>query len=221
MIRRRRPLLVAVVVVASSLVACSLPYSIWLLPFSTARHLMFGLATERDGSDVLPLTHIEVVSCRRIAADLSEVPARTFWLALGWDTQSESRVHRLTYGRTPPGLRDKIAARKLEPGCYDASVSAGAASGSVTIRVLGDGRVRESTAAERDSMGVIMSRRTRAEIHDADSAIEKCKAGYAAAKTASDSSRVDRTVWTDSARLGSYDCDFFRRYYWSQFGDRR
>jgi len=83
MIRRRHPLLVAVVVVASSLVACSLPYSIWLLPFSTARHLMFGLATERDGA------------------------------------------------------------------------------------------------------------------------------------------RVDRAVWTDSARLGSYDCDFFRRYYWSQFGDRR
>ena len=221
MIRRRRPLLVAVVVVASSLVACSLPYSIWLLPFSTARHLMFGLATERDGSDALPLTHIEVVSCHTISADLSEVPPRTFWLAMGWDTQPESRVHRLTYGGTPPGLRDKIAARKLEPGCYHASVAAGAASGGVMFWVLADDRVRESTAAERDSMGAIIGRRTRAEIQDADRAIDKCKAGYAAAKTASDSSRVDRTVWTDSARLGSYGCDFFRQYYWSRFGDRR
>ena len=171
MIRRRRPLLVAVVVVASSLVACSLPHSMRLLPFSTARHLMFGLATERDGPDALPLTHIEVVSCRRISADLSEVPPRTFWLAMGWDTQPESRVHPLTYGRTPPRLRDKIAARKLEPGCYHASVAVEPGGASVTFWVMADDRVR--------------------------------------------------AVWTDSARLGSYDCDFFRRYDWSQFGDRR
>src|SRR2546426_4792067 len=44
--------------------------------------------------------------------------------------------------------------------------------------VLADDRVRESTAAERDSMGAIIGRRTRAEIQDADRAIDKCKAGY-------------------------------------------
>src|SRR6266550_2609910 len=112
MLRRGRPLLVAVVVVASSLIACSLPYYIWLLPFSTARHVMFGLATERDGSEVRPLAHVEVVSCRRIAADLSEIPSDTFWLAQALDTQ-KSAVHRLTYGMAPPGFRDKVVARKL------------------------------------------------------------------------------------------------------------
>ena len=216
MLPRGRPLLVAVVVVASSLIACSLPYYIWLLPFSTARHVMFGLATERDGSEVRPVTRVEVVSCGRITADLRKVPADTFWLAQGWDVE-QSAVHRLTYGQAPPGLRDKVAARKLEPGCYYASVSVQPGGGGVTFWVTADGKVRESTTAEDDSMGAIMGRRIRAEIADADRAIEKCKAGYAAAKTAADSSRVDKTVWTDRARFGSYECDFFRRYYWSQF----
>ena len=213
-------MLVAVVVVASSLIACSLPYYIWLLPFSTARHVMFGLATERDGSEVRPVTRVEVVSCRRITADLREVPADTFWLAQGWDV-GQSAVHRLTYGQAPPGLRDKLAARKLEPGCYYASVSVQPGGGGVTFWVTADGKVRESTAAEDDSMRAIIGRRTRAEIQDADTAVERCKAGYAAAKTVSDSVRVDHAVWTDTARLGRYNCDFFRQYYWSRFGDRR
>jgi hypothetical protein len=216
MLRRSRPLLVAVVVVASSLIACSLPYYIWLLPFSTARHVMFGLATERDGSEVRPITRVEVGSCRKITADLREVPADTFWLAQGWDVE-QSAVHRLTYGQAPPGLRDKRAARKLEPGCYRVSVSVQPGSGGVTFWVTADGKVRESTRAENDSMGALMGRRIRAEIADADRAIEKCKAEYAAARTAADSSRVDKTVWTDKARFGSYDCDFFVQYYWSRF----
>lgn len=184
---------------------------------------MFGLATERDGFDVRPLARIDVASCRTIAADLREErPSRTVWLAMGWDTPAEPRaVRRITYGMTPPGLRDSNAAKKLEPGCYDASVAVEPGGASVTFWVMADGSVRERTTAERDSVSAVMSRRTRAEIQDAGRAIEKCKAGYAAAKTASDSSRVDRTVWTDSARLGSYDCDFFRQYYWSRFGDRR
>lgn len=216
MLRRGRPLLVAVVVVASSLIACSLPYAIWLLPFSTARHVMFGLATERNGSEVRPLWRVAVASCLRIAADLSQTLPDTFWLAQGGDRQN-SAVHRLTYGMAPPGFRDKVAARKLEPGCYYGSVAVQPGNGVVTFWVTPDGKVRESTAAEEDSMNAIWSRRNRALIADADQAIEKCKAGYAAARTAPDSLRVDKTVWTDRARFGRYDCDFFRQYYWSRF----
>src|SRR2546429_9593737 len=98
MLRRGRPLLVAVVVVASSLIACSLPYYIWLLPFSTARPVMFGLATERDGSEVRPVTRVEVVSCGRITADLRKVPAGPFWPAEGWDG-ARRPVHRVPQGR--------------------------------------------------------------------------------------------------------------------------
>ncbi len=32
---------------------------VWLLPFSTARHVMFGLATERDGFEARPVTRVD------------------------------------------------------------------------------------------------------------------------------------------------------------------
>jgi hypothetical protein len=94
-------------------------------------------------------------------------------------------------------------------------------SGSVTFWVAADGAIREASKAERDSINAASSRRAWAQIHDADSAIAKCKRGYANAVSAQDSAAIDRAVWTDTTRLGRYSCEWFRQYYWSRFQEKR
>jgi len=140
------------------------------------------------------------------------------WLAFDAGTPPKARLAaRLPYGQAPKGLRDRVAPQPLTPGCYYASVLADPGRGGLTFWVTADGRIRESTAAERDSIRTISSRRVAAQIRDADSAIARCKDQYAIAQTVQDSATVDRAVWTDTVRFGSYSCAWFRRYYRSQF----
>jgi predicted secreted protein len=109
----------------------------------------------------------------------------------------------------------------LTQGCYHAYVSADYGSGRITFWVVPGGTIREVTNAERDSMNAISTLRARAQVHDAASAIAKCKRGYSSAQTAQDSMQVDRAVWTDTLRLGNYSCGWFRQYYRTNFEGNR
>jgi hypothetical protein len=206
------------VCLAAYALACSPSYAIWILPGSTVEHLVFGLATRRGGSKILPVNRVEIATCRRIAQDLTQTPAHTTWLVLGWDSPPDPRkIAQLRYGDTPVGLRDSIRAQPLTTGCHDAFVSAEYGSGSLSFWAMPDGSIREISSAERDSMYAIGSARVQVELRDADSSIAKCLGLYASALTNTDSAKADSAVLNDTTRFGRYSCGWYRRYYWARF----
>src|SRR5262249_10124674 len=103
--------------------ACEPGYAIWVIAGSTAEHLVFGLATERDGHKTNPLWIIEVDECNRIAPDLRESPGRVMWRSQA-NGPGFGSVPRAVYGVSTPGMRDSVRARPLTPGCYNTWVAA-------------------------------------------------------------------------------------------------
>lgn len=200
--------------------SCEPGYAVWVIAGSTARHLVFGLATERNGHKTRPLLLIEVDECNRIAPDLRETHGQVLWRQQGTDASGSSAVSRAVYGEPIPGLRDSVHARPLTPGCFYAWVAVQPGLGRVTFWVDQSGAVRDPTQTETDSMYAIADRRGVAELADADSAIARCKRAYADAPSSVDSNHVDGEALNDTAHLGRYTCGWYRQYYRSEFERR-
>lgn len=213
----RKPLAALALIAGLVLSSCEPGYALWVIAGSTARHLVFGLATERDGSKTRPLWIIEVDECSRIAPDLRETRGRVMWRIQRATGPELRAMPRVVYGESIPGIADSVRARPLTPGCYYAWVAVQPGSGHTTFWVDSSGAVREPSQAQTDSMYGIAHRRTVAELADADSAIARCKRGYAQARTSADSSHVDGEALNDTAHLGRYTCGWFRQYYRSDF----
>lgn len=90
---------------------------------------------------------------------------------------------RITYGQTPPGFREVVAPRPLQPGCYQALATTPGA-GSLAFRVLSDSLVAQGPALNSDM--------------DAEREIERaairCVRRYRRARAGADTLAVDQAV---------------------------
>ena len=176
------------------LFGCTWPYTVWIVPGSTATKLVFGLATDSSGGAALPLEYV-VIS--EEACDLrSRLPNKRVWY-LERDTSGEAPpVGRLNFGAPPVGYRSETASGALRPGCYHISVTAsGGHHGGVTFRVDSSGIVASIPWRTIDSAYAV---NLRASQRQDSIAATRCAVAYRAARSAGDTARADQKVWYDT-----------------------
>ncbi len=192
--------------------ACPAPYSVWLVSGSAAQDLTFGVATKRGGSKVNPLLRVLVTTCYGYTDDLRRLPLDTVWLSESVaEFPQGPRVGRVRYGKPIPEHRDGVPPQLLAPGCYHISVDSYSGSAGLRFIVEPDGGARELTKPESDSVANTYARHRLLE-HEADRhADEKCRRGYEAASSVSDSAGVDSMVPYDTTRFSRLTCAILRQ----------
>ena len=182
------------VLVTTSLTGCTYPYTVWVVLGSTAKHLVFGLATDSSRKSALPISHVIVTEA---ACDFrSRLPNGKVWFLVRATTAEAPPIGRLTFGVVPAGYREEVAATPLHAGCYSVSVIAsGEYRGRVSFRVDPSGIVAQISRRRLDSAYAANLKTFQGR----DSiAATRCAAGYRIAHSAGDSARVDRQVWYDT-----------------------
>ena len=135
----RWPLLATLM--AASVISCSQPSAVWVIPGSTAQHLEFGLATKRGGHKGFQLALFQVDSCTKLGMG----PEGALW-RLELQGADGAFPTRIQYGVVPAPYHEVGPAQPLTPGCYRVS-----ANGAQTaFDVSPDG-----TLTERDSVPVV------------------------------------------------------------------
>jgi hypothetical protein len=211
----RQPLSLGMGAVALALLlSCSPPYFVWIAPGSTASHLVFVHANDKDGTRSSPYGALTVATCERIGPDLTRVRERPLWTG-EWRLASPAPINgpsRVTYGVQPEGSTRTGAAPPLGPGCYTARAHAGG-SGSVTFWVREDRSVASFTDAEHDSVLAVVRRHKAAEQLADQEAHVACLGRYqAAAGDTTALRRADRTLAYDTTRFGDLRCEDLARF---------
>lgn len=195
--RRYRLRAVLALITAASLWGCSWPYTVWIVPGSTAMNLIFGLATDSSRATSLP---IEFVTVSEKACDFrSRFPDERVWQIDRSSPEPAPAISRLKFGAPPVGYREEVSVEALHAGCYEISVQAsGGHHGRTTLRINPSGEVAEIPWHTLDSAYSVNLRSNQRQ----DSiAATQCSVGYRAARNARDTAGVDRMVWYDATRF--------------------
>src|SRR5262245_51414128 len=109
---------------------CPQKSAVWIGANSNASHLVFRLATRRNGTKAPMTSNFTVRSC--------ENSSKRYWTVSIID--GSGHLDSIVYGQRPPGFAVDHGPTTLEPGCYRAS-SSGA---TVEFAVDSSGSVSES-----------------------------------------------------------------------------
>jgi hypothetical protein len=108
---------VLAIVILHSLISCSIGGAIWIVPGSTAQHLVFCVGRWQDDYKPIEIHHIEVDRAGRSL----EFPGPIYWESGADPSNGDApfRVHQIAYGSTLfrryPG---DIPVQSLRPGRY-------------------------------------------------------------------------------------------------------
>lgn len=106
----------AAVLVGTALTACGEKREVRPVFNPSTNEIEFIFGTVTGPEEVVPVEFLEVVTCN---TDSTKAPTDS----LIWRIESATKpnivkLSRLTYGETPPGARETVAAQPMEPGCY-------------------------------------------------------------------------------------------------------
>ena len=123
-------------------VACPQRTAIWVMPGSSAEHLVFGVSDEIGGAQSVDFTLLHVYRCD----GQSMGPAGTVWMVEPVRNRSPYPT-RIAYGETPEGYRTSAGPVPLTAGCYYARI---VGTGQTKFLVREDGSVVESPPTSLD-----------------------------------------------------------------------
>jgi len=116
---------IVILVGALTLASCQRSLTMWVIPGSSAEHLVFGFSTTRDGDEKIQPAAIRVYPCASIGSQASGSYYPGPRLAV-WDASSPldalpTATNRVTYGQ---GFTQSSSKPLTAPGCYVVYASA-------------------------------------------------------------------------------------------------
>ncbi len=146
----RAVLLLALCAGASLLGSCQLSLRLWVIPDSTAEHLVLGLAESREREEKVRPHSVLVFPCAALKKGAGELTseAEALWQAGVPQGVSAPPVNRITYGRDEHGLQTTRGPAPLAAGCYAVLAYARDSrdrlrGGTLRVEVTGGGKVIE------------------------------------------------------------------------------
>lgn len=115
-------LLFGLCVWAALMGSCQYSLKLWVIPGSTAEHLVFGFAESRQREEGVRSQSIQVFPCRSLKKGAGRLTSETEAL---WQADVPAGVaappsNRIAYGRDEQGLRTTRGPAPLAAGCYAA-----------------------------------------------------------------------------------------------------